>query len=105
MFENRFDAGRQLADELYRFRPERPVVLALPRGGVAVAYEVAKALGAPLDLVFVRKIGAPFQPEPAIAAVADGQHPEMVINEPVMRGLSISQEFLDQERKQKLSEI
>ncbi len=71
-FADRQDAGRQLALLLTRFRDVDPIVVAIPRGGVPVAYEVARALGAPLDIVGVRKIGAPQNPEYAIGAVAEG---------------------------------
>ena len=63
MFRDRADAGRRLAERLAAMALERPVVLALPRGGVPVGAEIAKALGAPLDVALVRKIGAPDQPE------------------------------------------
>jgi len=80
-FASRAQAGRMLADELFTHRLEPPLlVLALPRGGVPVAAEIAHALGAPLDLLLVRKIGAPFQPELAVAAVVEGTPPEVVIN-------------------------
>ncbi|GAA1693467.1 hypothetical protein GCM10009792_11910 [Microcella alkalica] len=72
MFRDRLDAGAELADELLRIRLDRPVVLALPRGGVPVAAVVARALGAPLDLVVVRKLGSPDQPEYAMGAIAEG---------------------------------
>jgi putative phosphoribosyl transferase len=72
LFRDRRDAGRQLATGLLRFRERAPVVLGLPRGGVPVAYEVARALDAPLDVCVVRKIGAPQQPELGIGAVAEG---------------------------------
>lgn len=71
-FEDRTDAGRQLAERLGHLRGRDVVVLGLPRGGVAVAYEVAKALDAPLDVVVARKLGAPQQPELAIGAIAEG---------------------------------
>jgi predicted phosphoribosyltransferase/dienelactone hydrolase len=71
-FADRRDAGRQLAAQLVPFEGERPVVLALPRGGVPVAVEVARELGAPLDLLVVRKLGAPSLPELAIGAIAEG---------------------------------
>jgi predicted phosphoribosyltransferase len=71
-FSDRTDAGQQLAKALARYRQDKPVVLALPRGGVPVAAEIATALGAPLDLVLVRKIGVPYQPELAAGAVVDG---------------------------------
>ena len=74
-FKNRTDAGRQLAQALARYKDQRPVILALPRGGVPVAAEVAAKLDAPLDLVLVRKIGVPFQPELAMGAVVDGGSP------------------------------
>jgi putative phosphoribosyl transferase len=72
LFADRRDAGRKLAAALDRFRIENPLVLALPRGGVPVGYEVARALGAPLDILLVRKLGAPFQPEYGIGAIAEG---------------------------------
>ncbi len=72
LFADRRDAGRRLAEALQRLRDEDPIVLALPRGGVPVAFEVARALDAPLDILLVRKIGAPYQPEYGIGAVAEG---------------------------------
>jgi putative phosphoribosyl transferase len=90
-FKNRIDAGRKLAAELVRFKDRQPVVLALPRGGVPVAAEVASALDAPLDLILVRKIGVPFQPELAMGAVADGGTPLVVRNEDVIRLAGINE--------------
>src|SRR5512146_2890000 len=84
-FVDRIEAGRKLAAALARYKADRPVVLALPRGGVPVAAEVAAALSAPLDLVLVRKIGVPFQPELAMGAVVDGDTPLVVRNEDVVR--------------------
>jgi putative phosphoribosyl transferase len=73
-FANRREAGRQLAVAVTRLRLQGPlVVLGLPRGGVPVAFEVARALGAPLDVMLVRKVGMPGQPELAIGAVAAGE--------------------------------
>jgi putative phosphoribosyl transferase len=81
-FPDRITAGRALADRLASMHfAEPPVVLALPRGGVPVAAVVARRLHAPLDLLMVRKIGAPWQPELALAAVVDGEHPDIVIDE------------------------
>jgi putative phosphoribosyl transferase len=105
IFLNREDAGRRLAAALMKFKGERPCILALPRGGVPVAFEVAKALGAPLDLVLVRKIGAPFQPELAIAAVVDGKRPELVVNEDLVEELGIDDEFIAREETRQLKEI
>lgn len=71
-FADRAEAGRRLAETLGHLRGQDVVVLGLPRGGVAVAYEVAKALDAPLDVIVARKLGAPHQPELAIGAIAPG---------------------------------
>lgn len=81
IFANRTAAGKALAARLQEGRYPDPVVLALPRGGLPVAAEIAGALGAPLDLVLVRKIGLPSQPELALGAVVDGEHPQVVVNE------------------------
>lgn len=70
LFADRIDAGRRLADQLHHLAPSHPVVLGLPRGGVPVAREVAAALHAPLDVLVVRKLGAPMQPELALGAIA-----------------------------------
>jgi putative phosphoribosyl transferase len=72
MFLDRIDAGRQLARRLLATREESPVVLGLPRGGLPVALEVARALGAPLDVLVSRKLGAPESPEYGIGAIAEG---------------------------------
>ncbi len=105
MFRDRAEAGRRLAEALKRFKPDKPVVMALPRGGVPVAFEVAQALEVPLDLVLVRKIGAPFQPELAIGAVVDGPHPVTVVNESMLRFLQLPDDYIEQQRERKLAEI
>ncbi|NVO14920.1 MAG: phosphoribosyltransferase [Rhodoplanes sp.] len=84
MFTDRSDAGRRLAVALRGCTAARPVVLALPRGGVPVAAEIAAALDAPLDLVIARKIGLPQQPELAMGAVVDGDSPIVLRNEDVI---------------------
>ena len=84
-FRNRTDAGRQLAKALAAYKDQEPVILALPRGGVPVAAQVAAALHAPLDLILVRKIGVPFQPELAMGAIVDGGTPIIERNEDVIR--------------------
>jgi putative phosphoribosyl transferase len=71
-FRDRADAGRRLAAELRAFAADAPLILALPRGGVPVGYEVARALSAPLDVWVVRKIGVPWHPELGVGAVAEG---------------------------------
>ncbi len=104
-FENREQAGRELAAMLARYRNTDAIVLALPRGGVPVGYEVATALGATLDVVLVRKIGAPGQPELAIGAVADGATPELVLNESIVRVLEPGPGYLEMEKARALAEI
>jgi putative phosphoribosyl transferase len=84
-FLNRPEAGRKLATALSKYKDGQSVILALPRGGVPVAAQVATALNAPLDLVLVRKVGVPFQPELAMGAVVDGGDPIIVRNEDVIR--------------------
>jgi len=105
VFRDRKDAGTKLTAALQRFQSSHPVVLALPRGGVPVAFEVARALGAPLDLVLVRKIGAPWHRELAAAAVVDGANPEIVVNQDVVDELRISDAYLQQEAKREIEEI
>lgn len=72
LFSDRRDAGRRLAEVLDRFAADEPLVVALPRGGVPVGFEIARALGAPLDILLVRKLGAPLNPEYGIGAIAEG---------------------------------
>lgn len=105
LFADRSEAGRRLADRLVKFKDQRPVVLALPRGGVPVGLEIARALDAPLDLVLVRKIGAPFQPELAIGAVVDGGRPETVLNEEIAHELQVPQSYIAEESARQLEEI
>jgi putative phosphoribosyl transferase len=104
-FADRTEAGRKLAQELLTRKFENPVVLALPRGGVPVAVEIARALNAPLDLVFVRKIGVPFQPELAAAAVVDGGNPEVVVNDDVVAMAGVTKAEIDSQVKIELAEI
>jgi putative phosphoribosyl transferase len=105
MFKDRKEAGRKLAARLLRYQDQQPIVLALPRGGVPVAYEVAVALNAPLDVIVVRKLGAPGQPELGMGAVVDGDHPQSVLNEDVVRMLNVSDEYLAREVAHELQEI
>jgi putative phosphoribosyl transferase len=104
-FSDRRDAGRQLAAALQRYAGDDPLVLALPRGGVPVAYEVAKALRADLDLLFVRKIGAPDQPEFGLGAVVDGKSPQIVLNEEVLRLVAPPAGYVEAQAKRELAEI
>jgi len=104
-FENRTQAGRQLAQALAAYKDRQPVVLALPRGGVPVAAEVAAALAAPLDLILVRKIGVPSQPELAMGAVVDGATPLIVRNEDVIALADISEAEFERVCREELAEI
>lgn len=104
-FENRADAGRRLAAALGVYAERHPVVLALPRGGVPVAAVVARALKAPLDLVLVRKIGAPGQPELALGAVVDGAHPMIVCNEEILTATGTGAAEFDAIGRREMAEI
>ena len=105
VFEDRRDAGRQLAERLMPYKEAHPIVLALPRGGVPVAFEVAKALEAPLDVVFVRKIGAPHQPELGLGAVVDGADPQLVLNDELVRQVGPSSAYIEAQCRRELAEI
>jgi putative phosphoribosyl transferase len=102
---DRSDAGRKLALALAAYRAQQPVVLALPRGGVPVAAEIAAALHAPLDLILVRKIGVPFQPELAMGAVVDGDPPLVVRNEGVIQLADIDEADFNAVYERELEEI
>ena len=105
MFSNRRDAGQQLADAVRELHCVDPVVLALPRGGVPVGFEVATALDAPLDVLLVRKIGAPGHEEFGIGAVIDGTHPQMVLNSEAVESLGVTPAYIERERDRQLAEI
>ena len=105
LFQDRTDAGRWLARALVKYKAHRPVVLALPRGGVPVAAEVAAALDAPLDLVLVRKIGVPSQPELAMGAVTDGGSPTIIRNSEIIELCGVSERKFDAVCKEELGEI
>lgn len=109
LFDDRQHAGKSLAEKLLSMKEEgsidlaNAVVVALPRGGVPVGYEIAKALKIPLDVCVVRKVGAPFQQELAVAAVAEGG--EIVINEDISRSLGISHEEIEKLAQPKRAEV
>lgn len=100
------ELGRTVAGLIAR-HPEigDPVILALPRGGVPVAFEVARAIGAPLDLVIARKIGVPRRRELAAAAVVDGDPPIMVVNETVVARAKLTDEDLAAGKERQIAEI
>ena len=104
LFGDRSDAGRALAGLLAQYRGRKDViVLGLPRGGVPVAYEVAQALGAPLDVLVVRKLGVPFQPELAMGAVASGG--AVSLNHDVIRMAGVSAAQFERVRAQEEAEL
>lgn len=104
-FADRREAGRALAHAVAALALDDPVVLALPRGGVPVAFEVARALAAPLDVLLVRKIGAPGHEEYGIGALVDGAAPQVVIDEGAARAVGASQAYIDREIARQLAEI
>jgi putative phosphoribosyl transferase len=105
LFENRREAGRQLAAALAPYRDSRPVVLALPRGGVPVGFEVAKAIVAPLDVLLVRKIGAPGQEELGLGALVEGEPPQLVLNPEVIAAIDPPPGYIEAEKERQLVEI
>jgi len=105
MFRDRDEAGVRLADDLEALALTDPVVLALPRGGVPVALKVAERLKAPLDLILVRKLGAPSNPELAAGAVVDGPAHTVVFNPGVLRAVGRSEEDFEPAIAAKLKEI
>ncbi|MEQ1607810.1 MAG: phosphoribosyltransferase family protein [Hyphomonadaceae bacterium] len=105
LFSDRASAGRLLAREVAKRYFERPVVYALPRGGVPVAAPIAAVLNAPLDLLLVRKIGVPRQPEVAAASIVDGERPDIILNERIVRAAGLSAADLDLLAEEQLKEI
>jgi len=105
IFVDRADAGRRLAGKLKSFKEASPVILALPRGGVPVAFEIALALAAPLDVILVRKIGAPFQPELALGAIVGNGAIERVMDSSLISELGVSPAYLEKEIERQSTEI
>ncbi len=107
LFADRAEAGRRLGERLKGLGLDRPILYALPRGGVAVAVEAAAALGggAPVDLVLVRKLGAPGQPELALGAVVDGPEAETVLNPEIVAVTGVDAAYIDAARRRELAEI
>jgi putative phosphoribosyl transferase len=102
-FRDRIDAGRALAAELESYLPDHPVVLALPRGGVPVGYEVARTLHAPLDVWIVRKVGVPWHPELGVGAVAEGGY--VYLNQAILDHVGLSRDDLAEVVRAKQREV
>jgi len=105
VFADRVEAGRKLAVRLLKYKDQQPVVLGVPRGGVPVAFEVARALNAPLDVIIARKLGAPGEPELGVGAVVDGDHPETILNREMVSALRVPRAYLEREIHDQLKEI
>lgn len=103
MFADRRDAGQQVAAALGQLEASDPVVVGLPRGGVLVAAAVAERLGAPLDIIVVRKLGSPWQPELGIGALAEGG--VRIVNEALVRELGITQKQLQEVTEREEAEL
>jgi len=104
-FADRREAGEALAAEVRKLDLHDPVVLALPRGGVPVGYEVARAIAAPLDILLVRKIGAPGHEEFGIGAMVDGASPQLVLDESAASSVGATREYIAQQVALQLKEI
>ncbi len=104
-FNNRVDAGKELAESLAKYKGRDCIVLAIPRGGVVVGYEVALALDLPMDVIVPRKIPAPFQRELAIGAVASWGDHDRILDDRTIRVLGITSEYIDQEVERQLTEV
>lgn len=102
-FKNRTAAGQILANRLAEYANQKPIVLGLPRGGVPVAFEVAKALKAPLDVFVVRKLGVPGHEELAMGAIASGD--VRILNKPVIEDLLVSEEAIETETRKEQQEV
>ena len=105
VYTNREAAGQMLARRLRSYAHTNAVVLGIPRGGVPVAKEVADALDAPLDVIVVRKLGAPGQPELGIGAVVDGDHPRAIFSQDIIEYLGVSDEYIEAEIARQLKEV
>lgn len=102
-YADRAEAGRRLAERLLDYRGQDVLVLGLPRGGVPVAYAVAEALGAPLDVLVVRKLGVPSQPELAFGAIGEGG--TRVLNERVLQHVLVSDDQITQVETEQRAEL
>ena len=105
MFRDREDAGQQLAGRLLHLRDSNPLIFGLPRGGVVIAAQVAAALCAPLDVLVVRKLGAPGRPELALGAITVGDDPHLTLNQDLIDLISVSDDYLQMEIDRQREEV
>lgn len=98
IFHDRAEAGAKLARELQKTKRNNPLILALPRGGVEVAAEVARVYHEPVDLLFVRKLGAEFNPELGIGAIVEGSPPQVFLNEDLVKILKVTRDYIEKEK-------
>jgi predicted phosphoribosyltransferase len=103
MLKDRAEAGVKLSKKLLHYRSKNAIVLAIPRGGVVVGYEISKSLNVPLDIIVPRKIGAPGQPELAIGAITEDGYE--VFDEKLLRMLQVSKSYIEQRKKTEIMEI
>lgn len=103
LYKDRHDAGVQLAEKLLKYKNENPFIVALPRGGVVLGYEIAKVLNAPLDIIVARKIGAPPQPELGVGAIAPNN--VRLLNLGLIQTLNISEHTLEQIIEEETAEM
>ena len=103
LFEDRTDAGKKLANELRKFADKSVMVLAIPRGGVIVGYEIAKKLHAPLDIIVPRKLRAPNQPELAIGAITEDEN--VILENQIVNSLNVSDYYIRMESQRQKLEI
>jgi len=104
VFRDRADAGVRLANRLRGFEPRPDVVIAIPRGGVEVGAPIADELGLPLDVIIVRKLGAPDRPELAIGAVTDAGEPHVELDREIIRGLGVTEDYVRGETQRQVEE-
>lgn len=104
-FPNRRAAGQALARALTPYKGSNPLILALPRGGVPIGYEIAAAIGGELDVLLVRKLGAPGHEELGIGAVVDGEHPQIVLNQKILAQVVLPSGYVHNEAQRQLIEL
>lgn len=102
IFEDRAGAGQQLAKELQKTSRSNVMLIALPRGGVSIAAPIASALKTPIEVLFVRRLGAEFNPELGIGAIVEGNPPQTFLNQELVRVLKVSDSYIEEEKKKQL---